>query len=258
MAKIRVFSAALFFIAVAAMVLGVGAQESPAPDYVMYETQYLQVHSGKWADVAEKLAAHNRKFHSSGPYTARVWRVVNGPHSGQLVWAMGPCTFTDLDERPSGDPHDPDWLNNVVSSADAGLNEYWRLDQELSYAPDNEIRKIIRVRFFDIKGGENYRFEQMMRNLKAVREKKNHPSRVSIYRNRFWTADGREWAEVTVYDKWADLDRPGQMSRDYDEVHGDGSWRLFLEEVEEVIESAHEEYRELMPELSGPAGSSEN
>lgn len=229
-----------------------------AQDYAMFETQYLTVHPGKWAGFSEKMTAHNRQFHSSGPYAAQVWRVVSGPHSGQLVWAMGPCTFTDLDQRPSGDPHDPDWLANIVSSVDVGLNEYWRLDAALSYVPDTDSHRIIRVRFFDVKDGENYRFQQMMRNLKEVREKKNHPSRVNIYRNRFWTADGREWAAVTSYDNWADLDRPGQMSSDYEEVHGEGSWILFLEEAEDVIESAYDEFRELMPDLGGSSGTSEN
>jgi hypothetical protein len=92
-----------------------------AQDYVMYETMYLKPDAAKWEVLKEKLAAHNQKFHAEGPYEAYVQWVVNGPNTGQLVWVMGPCTFTHLDSRPSGDPHDSDWMTNVVANLAGAL-----------------------------------------------------------------------------------------------------------------------------------------
>jgi len=219
---------------------------SMAQDYSMYETQYLKVHPGKTSELLEALAAHNKKFHSSGPYTANVWSVYTGPYSGQLVWAMGPCTFTDLDKRPSGDDHDKDWEDNVTSQAEVGLSEYWRLSPSLSHAPDSDSHKIIRVRILNIKASEGYRFRALVEKMKEVWTKKNYPFRTNVYRNRMWSRDGRDWAFVTAFDKWADLDRDNTFSDDYEEIHGSGSWRLFLEEWEEVVVNAEDEMRELI------------
>jgi hypothetical protein len=223
-----------------------------AQDYVMYETMYLKPDATKWEEFKDNLAAHNQKFHAEGPYQAHVQRVVNGPNTGQLVWIMGPCTFTHLDSRPSGDPHDSDWMNSVVAHLEGvGENEYWRLDQERSYQPNTESHPKLRVRFYDIQRGEMYRFNQLLEKTKTVMETKEYPNRTTVYRPRFWNGAGRDVATVWSFDSWADLDRDMDFADDYEEVHGDGSWQLFIEEWREVVKEAHDEYREVMPELGG-------
>jgi hypothetical protein len=230
-----------------------------AQDYVMFETQYIKVQPGRWQEFSDKMAAHNKQFHSEGPFTARVWRVSTGAHSGQVSWVMGPCTFTDLDNRPSGDPHNTDWLNNVMANAVEGIhNEYWRGISDLSYVPNQDQDPLLRIRFVDVAAGEAYRFRQMMSNIKEVLAKKNYPNPRTVYENQFSTTSGREWAIVTSFDKWADLDRDNDFPKDYEEVHGDGSWALFMEEVEEVVDSSEIEMRELLPELSAPSSGSAN
>lgn len=229
-----------------------------AQDYTMYETMYLKPDAAKWAELMGKLAAHNKKFHASGPYRAHVQRVVNGPRTGQLVWVMGPCTFTHLDSRPSGDPHDSDWMTNVVALLKGvGENEYWRLDEKRSYQPNTDDHPKLRVRFFHIEQGEMYRFNQLLEKTKAVAEKKKHPNRTSVYRPRFWNGSGPDVATVWSFDKWAELDRDMDFGKEYEEVHGDGSWRLFLEEWRKVVKEAYDEYREVMPELGGASPSRE-
>ncbi len=54
------------------------------------------------------------------------------------------------------------------------------------------------------------------------------------------------------FDKWADLDRENTLPADYEEVHGEGSWRLFLEEIEKIVLHSEEEFHQLIPELSAP------
>jgi hypothetical protein len=226
-----------------------------AQDYVMYETTYLKPDAAKWAELKDKLAAHNQKFHAEGPYLAHVQRVVNGPRTGQLVWVMGPCTFTHLDSRPSGDPHDSDWMSVVALLEGVGENEYWRLDQERSYQPNTENHPLLRLRILDIEQGEMYRFNQLLEKMKKVRETKKYPNRLNVYRPRFWNGSGRDVAMVWSFDKWAELDRDVDFGDDYEEVHGDDSWRLFLEEWREVVKEAYDEYREVLPELGGASAS---
>ena len=54
------------------------------------------------------------------------------------------------------------------------------------------------------------------------------------------------------FDKWAEMDRDDTLAADYEEVHGEGSWRLFLEEIEEIVLHSEEEFHTLLPELSAP------
>lgn len=222
-----------------------------AEDYEMYETTYLEVKAGHAEGFKKGMKAHNDRFHASGPYRATVWYVGNGRRSGQMFWAMGPCTFTDLDNRPSGEEHDSDWANNVLAHAEEGGTEYWRLQPELSYRPDMRPRPKLRIGFVDVERFEGYRFRELHKKAKAVREAKKDPDPRLVFRNQ--AGDGiRDFAVVRAFDEWAALDRDSSFGDDFEEVHGDGSWRRALMEVEEVIANRENEFHELIPELSAP------
>ena len=240
----------------AALCLGVSMALVPAlavaQDYEMYETQYLSVRPGHAKQFNEGIKAHNDRFHASGPYRATVWYVANGPRSGQMFWAMGPCTFTDLDGRPAGAEHEGDWADNVLAHSEQGETQYWRLDSELSYRPDTNPRSKMRVRVQDIQRFECYRFRQLRAKLKEVMEAKKYPDPLLVFRSATWSGTGRDAAIIRAFDKWATLDQEGTMRADYEEVHGAGSLRQFLMEVEEVIAHGEDELLELVPELSAP------
>lgn len=223
-----------------------------AQDYEMYETQYLAVRPGHSKQFNEGMKAHNDRFHASGPYRAVVQYVVNGPRSGQMFWVMGPCTFTDLDSRPAGEEHEGDWADNVLAHAEQGETQYWRLDTELSYRPDTRVRPKVRVRVQDVERFEGYRYLQLRRNVKQVMEAKKYPNPVLVFRSVGQSATGRDYALVQAFDKWAFFDRDGTFAADYEEVHGQASWRLFLREIEEVVRHSEDEFHELIPELSAP------
>jgi len=241
-------------VLMAALVAVVPAVVS-AQDYVMYETMYLKPDAAKWGELKDKLVAHNKTFHAEGPYRAQVQRVVNGPRSGQLVWIMGPCTFTHLDSRPAGDPHDSDWMEVVALLNGVGENNYWRLDQELSYQPNTDDHSKLRVRFYHIERGQMYRFNQLLEKLNAMSEQNKHPHRRNVYRPRFWNGSGPDVATVWSFDKWADLDRDQNTEKEYEEMYGEGTWRLFIDEWRDVVTEAYDEYREVIPELSGTSPS---
>lgn len=226
-----------------------------AEDYEMFETTYLQVKSGHSDQFKAGMKAHNDRFHAAGPYRADVWYVANGASGGAMFWAMGPCTFTDLDNRPSGEDHDSDWAKNVMAHAEAGLTEYWKLDPDLSYRPDMVPRSKLRIQFIDIQRFEWYRFRELQKKAKAAREAKKDPDPRLVFRNQ--ASDGtRDIALVRAFDKWAALDRDNSFREDFEEVHGAGSWRLFLMEVEETVVNSETELHELMPELSAPPAAS--
>lgn len=223
-----------------------------AQDYEMYETQYLSVRPGHAKQFNEGMKAHNDRFHASGPYRATVWYVANGANSGQMFWVMGPCTFTDLDGRPAGPEHESDWADNVLAHAEQGETQYWRLDPDLSYRPDTNPRSKMRVRIQDIERFEGYRFRELRAKAKKLMETKKYPDPFLVFRSATQSGTGRDIALVRGFDNWAALDREGTWRADFEEVHGAGSWRRFLMEVEEVVRHSEDELHELMPELSAP------
>ena len=123
---------------------------------VVFETIYLNPKTESLKELGEKMKAHNEKYHAIAPYTASVWRVSTGVHSGNMLWIMGPFTFTDLDSRPSEGGHDDDWMGSVLPLTH-GMSDgyYWKLIPENMYAPSEDYRgKIMRVRTLDIIPGK--------------------------------------------------------------------------------------------------------
>jgi len=230
-----------------------------AQDYVMYETQYLTVSPGHTKQFGDAMKAHNDKYHASGPYTASVWAITNGPRSGQIFWAMGPCTFTDFDKRPSSADHESDWADNVLAHAEPGENEYWRMDEELSINPVNSAPPpLIRVRIFDIKKGQHDRFEEDQRKIKEVL--KNRDTSRAVYRTAVASGTGRDFAVATTFENWAAVDAAagGSFVKDYEEVHGPGSFASFRRDRSEFVEHFEDEFHELLPELSASPTTSNN
>lgn len=226
-------------------------------DYVMYETQYLKVRPGHTQQFNAAMKAHNDRFHASGPYQATVWYVSAGPHSGQMFWAMGPCTFTDLDNRPSSAEHQSDWADNVLANAEQGEIEYWRMDAEISHNPDNaNPPPLLRVRNFDIYEGQEHRFEEQQRKIKEMLVAKNRTTSRSLFRTVLASGTGRDYAVSTSFENWAGLDSAGTFVKDYEDVHGTGSFARFVHDRAEIVKHDQDEFHELIPELSGESTTS--
>ena len=69
-----------------------------AQDYIMFQTQYLELRDGQHSALQAGVKKHNKKFHggSNGP-EAYLWYVSAGPYAGQYNWAVGPTKFSDMD-----------------------------------------------------------------------------------------------------------------------------------------------------------------
>jgi hypothetical protein len=225
-----------------------------AQDYVLYETQYVKVLPGHASAMNEAMAAHNQAFHAEGPYTAQVYFIINGPRAGQLSWVMGPTTWTAMDSRPAGEPHDPDWTDNILAHGEAGLTEYWILNPDLSYTPETPPeapQNLLMVRFFEV--ADNALFVKVQRQIKEVRATMKIPRARTMYRKQFMSRDGRDWAIVVPYTGWAELDEdgPSNFQEAFVETHGQAAWSTFQEEFAAAVVSRADEWRQLVPELGG-------
>ena len=239
----------------ACAVLGFGvATPTAAQDYALYETQYVKVLPGHAAAMNEAMAAHNQAFHAEGPHLAQVHFVINGPRAGQLVWIMGPGTWTALDGRPAGEPHDPDWADKVLEHGEADLTEYWIANDDLSYTPETPSEaspNLYLVRYFEV--ADNALFVKVQGQIRDVQATMKNPRARTMYRKQFMSRDGRDWATVIQYAAWADLDAdgPGNFQAAFVETHGEAAWSTFQEEFGAAVVGRTDEWRQIIPELGG-------
>lgn len=224
-----------------------GAQET----YTMFETMYIKPKAEKIKEFHEALAAHNKQYHAEGPSGNFIRFVSIGKHAGSYVWTMGPLTFTDLDSRPADDAHDEDWNKVMPYIDEISEVEFWRLDPDLSYIPDGyEMSEKIFIRAWDIKPGKSTEFKGFLENVVKVVRENGEDRPWTVYWNMFNTGNGRDVAGVWGFEKWAAFDEEDTFVKDYEALHGEGSWKKAMELLVKTS-TITEEVRELVPELGG-------
>jgi len=221
-------------------------------DYKMYEMMYIKPKYDKMVELGDAMIEHNEKYHNEGPYKVSVWLVNSGPHTGEWVWVMGPCTFTELDSRPDSEEHTKHWIEEVMPYVkDISEGEYWKMDDKLSYSPEGSFSGKEIWAVYDIKPFEGYRFTALLEKVVEVYKQKNYPNYFEVYRSQFSSATGRDVAIGFGFKNYAFFDEEDNFWKDYEEVHGEGSKWKFFEEYKDIVISSYDELSEFVPELSG-------
>ena len=207
--------------------------------YGMAEITYMLPKIGMEKAFEDSVKAHNDKYHKEGVFKASLDNIITGKETGWYVWIMGPCTFTDLDNRPNDDAHTNDWDKNVSPKvAKYGRNEFWRYNKKLSYRGDtSDNPKFENIWFVDVKRGQNYKFKEFIEKVNAAYVKKGEGN-FSVYDNQFTEGNGRDVAIVWAFDKWAEMDEDdGGIKESFEEIYGEGSWDNALKDWEASTES---------------------
>ena len=209
-------------------------EEDPAS---LFQVVDLKVKKGMEDAFEAAVKSHNEQFHGAdGLYAARLFYNINGPSGGMYTWVMGPTTYTALDDRPSGDEHDDNWGKVEEYVEEMGTPGFWNYDHKLSQwnAEMPNTKRLIWV--YDIKRGQGKRWAQLVGQVKEVYEEKRADETFIVVWNDFAdTHKGYDVAIIFAFDKWAWMDRESNFSKDYEEVHGEGSWRHFLNEFNDTI-----------------------
>lgn len=222
-------------------------------EYKMWETIYIKPKPGMIEELNKGLAEHNKKFHAEDPYRAHVWQIHSGKHEGTYFWAMGPTTFTALDDRPGEGAHDDDWDKNITPYVEDvyGL-QYWKLNEELSWSPeDAPFGKVVWTSFY-LQPFEKYRFKEMLKKVNQVYKEKNYGFTMEVYEAEFDNIGCEDMVIEWGFDKWSWFDRDRTFVKDYEEIHGKGSWTYFMEEFKDVVKKVDDALAEYLPELSSP------
>ena len=226
-------------------------------DYAMYEVHYLRVKPGNEKAVNEAITKHNKAYHAEAPYRNTVFSILTGPHTGDLMFAMGPLTFTQLDNRPASSEHNADWLSVQSLCERIEDVQYWTANDELSFTPENaddSPQLLSRVRFFEVEDNAMFRKVQGQ-NIKTIAALGVKTPR-TMYRKGFQSGDNETWATVSSYKNWAELDEDngGDWSETYKSVNGEEAWNNRREEWGKAVIGRRDEWRMALPELSGASG----
>jgi hypothetical protein len=237
-----------------AAVLGFAVLSMAQADYVMYKTMYLKPKYDKLKELGKAMAEHNKEYHSEGTGTVYVWLVNTGPHTGEWLIVSGPTTFTDMDNIDYGQEHQDHWLFEVMPYVeDVSEGEYWRMDAKTSYNPEDAVGGKEVLSIYEVRDFEEYRFNDMLKKVKEVYEQKAYPNFFQVYHTQFDSFNGRDVLIAGNFPNWAFFDRERTFKKDYEEVHGEGSWSKLMEEYKDCVVSSYDEVIIYIPELSGPA-----
>ncbi len=241
----------LFVLLTLVLPLCLGAQTT---DYSQDATLYLKPDFKHLKEFYAAMSAHNKKFHNSGPYKATVYSVDNGEMAGWFVWDMGPCTFAQMDARPSSKEHDDDWDFNVMPYVtDMKYGEYWRKNADLSIdktdAPD--ANKFF-IRYRNVNNTQEYRVDGLLKKLSATIKEMNLPYSWAVYDNMFRQGNkGRHIAFVSPFKNWAELDKDEDFTGAYEKLYGKNTIDAFDREMSEVFSDSWDEIWITIPELGG-------
>lgn len=207
--------------------------------YGMAEITYMMPKIGMEKAFESAVKTHNEKYHKDGPFKGSLDYIVTGKATGWYVWIMGPCTFSDLDNRPVDDSHRAHWDKNVSPTvAKYGRTEYWKYNDKLSYKGDGpESPKYQNVWFVGVERGQYYKFKEFIEKVVKAYEKKG-TGNLSFYNNEFTEEDGRDVAIVWSIKNWAELDEDdGGIKESFEEIYGEGSWSNALRDWESSTKS---------------------
>ena len=208
-------------------------------DYVMFNSQYLELRNGQHSALQAGVKKHNDKFHNgeNGP-KAYLWYVNTGPYSGQYSWAVGPSKFSDMDQSLS-ETHVKDWENNVEQYSRSHTHIFMVRDEAMTYNPENEtvgeniLMKRILVKQGDLSSLAKVEFA--VKSIADVLKKTNAKIARRVYKSAFRTALG-DVILVYPFDSWTSFEGglqglPEGFQSDYEKINGKGSFKANVGDV---------------------------
>lgn len=231
---------------------GLALVASSQDDYTMFRTMYLTPDYERMEDLGKEISDYTATYRNQGPAQMSVWVVYTGPHTGDWLLTMGPSTFTQMDDIEYSEEQRDHWVFKVLPNVETlSEGEFWRKDADHSFEKEDMFTGREILSFFGLRDFEEYRFKEMLKQVKEVYEEKGYERYYSVYYPQFQACTKRDVVIVGQFEKWADFDKDNNFKSDYEEVHGEGSWSKFMREYQDVVESNYDELIMFVPELSG-------
>jgi len=226
-----------------------------AQDALVFESNTLTAMPSQVLRFEAAVAAHNKKYHATGPHGVRVYEIINGKNSGKYQWVMGPGHWSDLDTRPAdADNHSVDWASNVLPNVTADQNTlYLSLDTKRShFGHDFNLNKIFFYYWDLIPNADMDKVNAMLDKVHKVYTDKLPDDIYGVYRNELpSTSEGKDIMMGFFFDKYAWMGIDNGFDKKYEEVYGKDSWKAFMADWNAQVKGIESEIWEYRADLSG-------
>jgi len=229
------------------------AQENQ--ESLVFENVMLTVHPTKIAQFEAGVAAHNKKYHSEGAHQANVYNITTGKNAGKYMWNMGPLPWSAIDNRPTKEGHEEDWNTNVAAHTTGEADViYWKFHPQFSNFSKDFTLKHISVFMLDVKRFKDPQAIEIIKKVQKVQMAKRPNEMYGVYTNEMANMDGQDIAWVSFFDKMSFLGQDDTFVKDYEVVHGEGTFLKFLADVDACMAGEYEEIWTFRKDLSGTSG----
>ncbi len=224
--------------------------------YAVIENGMMTANPKYVSEFESGVANHNNKYHTDGMYGSRIYQINNGLDYGKYMWVMGPIPWSAFDDRPQQEGHDEDWNKNIEPYTIAGgVQIYWRFYPHLSNFPRDFSIKNIMIDMFDVKRYKKDEVLELMKKIKRVFKEKYPDDSFGVYFNEFPNdKEGKDLGVVSFYESSGWLVKKDDLPKNFDAVHGKGSWDKFLKKWTELTIGKQTELWNFREDLSGIDG----
>lgn len=204
------------------------------------------------------MRSHIKKYHVKDLLITKIYNVTYGPNSNQLIWVMGPVSFSELDARADNKKHDDDWADNInpyIASYEQA--EIWRNMDDLMInnlgEKDKSPEKFM-MRYLTMDNNQDPEVAKyLLTQVKATLDKIGKVKYWTVMDNQFIQGfeNGRHLAAISSFDTWAELDDDWEFKKHFEEIYGKGSFTAFQNNYSKVFKNYWHEIISVNKEMSG-------
>lgn len=191
----------------------------------------------KGLEFEKAFIAHVQKYHT-GDWKWNVWEIQSGPDYGGFMVTEGPLSWEQFDTRGNlGDAHTQDWAKNVSPFiTERTSSTYSVFNEAMSSVALTDYADKILINHYLPKPGLVVGLTEMITRLKKVWTQSNES--VAVY-----STVGSGAPEYVVVNRMKnglkelsdDYRKP--LPERYNAVHGEGTWKYWLQDFTKNVES---------------------
>lgn len=226
--------------------------------YTQWDTFRFTINNQDAKIFTKNMRAHIKKYHVESPLKTKIYNVAYGPNSNDLIWVMGPVSFSELDARPDNKKHDEDWADNINPYiVSYKQSEVWRNMEglvinnltEKSSSPEKYIARYLTVSSNQDSDVAKYLLMQIKKTLDKIGKVKYW----AVMDNQFiqGSINGRHFMGLTSMDSWSELDEDYEFKMHFEELYGKGSFKAFMANYARVFKNQWHEIITVNKEMSG-------
>jgi len=207
---------------------------------------------GKVTAFENAVKAHVAKFHTTDR-KAYVYEILSGPNSGSYLWAEGPMSFEDVDNRKRDPAHDADWEATCAPHIEKyGENIFSRRRDSLCHGSiDLTIEKSQSI-ILSIKPGKMDQALELRKKIKEAYEKTGDKRNVTVYTKLFAGSNPQMIIIVRYPTGWKEMEEGYYASLPdlFKKAFGEDAKINYERANDEVVESAEQTLRIFRKDLS--------